>query len=85
MQIKHDYSQYRKLRRSPGVARFIDARARAVQQSAQANGKGTYVVDSGAPGNADRWRAYIATGDNEARRDQATNDTLQKSLGAGRP
>ena len=84
MQIRHDYSQYRALRKSPGVARFIDEKARAVQQAAQANGKGTYTVSSGAPGTADRWRAYIATGDSEARRDQAKNDTLQKALGAGR-
>ena len=84
MQIRHDYSQYRALRKSPGVARFIDEKARAVQQAAQANGRGTYVVESGAPGTADRWRAYVATGDTEARRDQAKNDTLQKALGAGR-
>ena len=84
MQIRHDYSQYRALRKSPGVARLIDEKARAVQQAAQVNGRGTYVVDSGAPGNADRWRAFVATGDSEARRDQAKNDTLQKALGAGR-
>ena len=84
MQIRHDYSQYRALRKSPGVARFIDEKARSVQQAAQANGKGTYDVSSGSPGTADRWRAVIATGDSEARRDQAKNDTLQKALGAGR-
>ena len=84
MQIRHDYSQYRALRKSPGVARLIDEKARSVQQAAQVNGRGAYVVDSGAPGTADRWRAYVATGDSEARRDQAKNDTLLKALGAGR-
>ena len=84
MQIWHNWPAYAVLRKSPKVARLIDEKARAVQQAAQANGKGTYVVDSGAPGTADRWRAFVATGDTEARRDQAKNDTLQKALGAGR-
>ena len=84
MQIRHDWKQYARLRRSPAVARFIDDRASAILRQAQATGRGTYVMDSGAPDNADRWRAYVATGDTEARRDQAINDTLQRSLWAGK-
>ena len=84
MKIWHNWKQYAKLRRSPAVARFIDERASAILREAQASGRGTYVMDSGAPDNADRWRAFVATGDTEARRDQAINDTLQRSLWAGK-
>ena len=84
MQTWHNWPAYVVLRKSPKVARLIDEKAMAVKRAAQANGKGIYVVESGAPGTADRWRAYVATGDTEARRDQAKNDTLQKALGAGR-
>lgn len=84
MKIWHNWNAYRALRKSPKVARLIDDKARAIQQAANTNGKGTYSLDSGAPDGADRHRAYVATGDTEARRDQATNDTLLKALGAGR-
>ena len=84
MKTWHNWPAYTVLRKSPKVARLIDEKARAVQQAAQANGKGTYDVSSGSPGTADRWRAYVATGDSEARRDQAKHDTLLKALGAGR-
>ena len=84
MKTWHNWPAYVVLRKSPKVARLIDEKAMAVKRAAEANGKGTYDVSSGSPGTADRWRAFIATGDREARRDQAENDTLQKALGAGR-
>ena len=84
MKIWHNWPAYAVLRKSPKVARLIDEKAIAVKRAAEANGRGTYKVSSGSPGTADRWRAYVATGDTEARRDQAKNDTLLKALGAGR-
>lgn len=83
MKIVHDYSQYRALRKSPGVQHLIDEKARNLQLKAESIGKGTYDVSSGAPEGADRWRAYVATGDADARRDNAKNDTLLRALGGG--
>lgn len=81
MKIVHDYSQYRALRKSPGVRRVVDEKAKALKNRAESLGKGSYDVASGAPEGADRWRAYVATGDYEARRDNGKNDTLLKALG----
>lgn len=81
MKIVHDYSQYRALRKSAPVRKLVDDKAAELLAEAERIGRGEYGYVSGAPGGADRWRAFVETRDFRAQADQANNDTLLKALG----
>lgn len=80
--IKWNIKGFYDLRSEPGVVADLEARAEAI---AAAAGVG-YVTGSqqGAKKPQGRWRASVATGDWDAIEDNARNQTLLKSLDAGR-
>lgn len=76
------------LRRAPGVRRDLDARARRIAEAAQAVGspEAEYGVGSeqGAKRPQGRWRSTVFTKNAVAMRSNAKNNSLIKSLDAGR-
>ena len=80
-QIKFHNQGFKELRSAPGVVSDLEARAARVQAAC---GEG-YVTGSrqGAARPQGRWRTSVVTGNAEAMRDCAKNNTLLKNLGAG--
>lgn len=79
--IQFHNTGFKALRSDPGVVADLDSRAARVQAAC---GDG-YVTGSrqGVARPQGRWRASVVTGDAEAMRDCAKNNTLLRSLGAG--
>ena len=80
--IKWNVKGFYDLRSEPGIVKDLEARAEAI---ASAAGDG-YEVGSrqGQIVKQGRWRASVVTGDFDAILDNARNNTLLKSLDAGK-
>lgn len=84
MKLKFNYKQFAELRKHPNVVDEVKRRAGRIQQGARELGKGEYTFEGGAPPGSTRYRAFVATGNTRARRDQAYHDTLYKAIDRGR-
>lgn len=72
------------IRRDPAVVSMLDAKAKAVADWCNANGKGTYATGSqqGRRAPQGRWRASVVTADAKAIAHNAKHHTLIRGLGA---
>lgn len=80
VRIKWNRDAFRAIRTSPEVAGELAARG---QRIADAAGPG-YLAESGITGGRGRARTAVFTSDGQSIRDNAENQTLLRSLDAGR-
>lgn len=76
--IKWNFRAFEQLRREPGVKASIDARAKRI---AAAAGDG---YEAGSYAGKTRHRGSVITANTRAMRDNAKNNTLLRSIDAGR-
>lgn len=86
--LKWNRSAMYEIRRAPGVVGFLEAKGSAVRNSANQTlqaGQG-YEMSSrqgrkGPPGYQGRWAVRVYTSSDDAKRSEATNNTLLRLLG----